>query len=88
MATEAENYQAAKSRCITVPKETKPTKAGVKAALIALTYDCFPVALRDVNPAKEYSKEELEWAMYLIWDTDFGGAWHEKDQFQINANLV
>lgn len=77
-------------RIINVPEErlNKPTKAGVKAALIAMTYDYFPAALKDVAPAESYTQEEWEWADYLVYDTDCGGAWDEADQYQINDGLT
>lgn len=69
--------------------EQKPTKAGVKAALISLGYTLeagiFPPALKDVVPAESFTPEDYRWAKYLIYDTDFGGAWD--DAAQINLHL-
>ena len=86
--TETEIYHDAAKMCVEAPEGAKPTKAGVKAALIALTYDYFPAALRDIEPAKTFTRDEFSWANYLIFDDDFGGAWAEEDQYQINHNLV
>lgn len=70
--------------------KNKPTKAGVKAALLSLGYtnepDYMPPALLPTMAAATFDAEEMEWAKYLIYDTDFGGAWN--DAAQINMHLV
>jgi hypothetical protein len=65
--------------------KTKPTKSGVKAALIAMGYDYFPVALASTCASVDFTEDEKRFARYLIWDTDFGGAWNDAEQ--INSQL-
>lgn len=69
--------------------ETQMTKAGVVAALIVKGYEqagMFPEALKSTPPAESFSTEEERFAEYLIWDTDFGGAWNDAEQ--INSALT
>jgi hypothetical protein len=67
----------------------KATKAGVKAALKSMGYNSVndtPPALRGIEAAADFNTEEMSFARYLIYDTDFGGAW--KDDGQINMHLA
>ena len=65
----------------------KPTKAGVKAALILMGYSEMPNALKRVGiKTGEVTNEEMAFAKYLVYDTDFGGAWN--DEAQINMHCV
>jgi len=61
------------------------TKAGVKAALISKGYSEFPNALKAVDASKNFIREEMEFAEYLVADSDFGGAWN--DNQQVNMHL-
>lgn len=67
----------------------KPTKSGVVAALnhrgFSQDTGPFPPALKAVPAALHFTANELDWADYLINDTDFGGAWN--DSSQINMHL-
>jgi len=62
------------------------TKAGVKAALIAMGHESFPSALKETVPSKDYIIEEKEFAEYLVADTDFGGAWNDDAQINLHLN--
>lgn len=68
----------------------KPTKQGVVKALIDLGFSqsvgAFPPALKSVVPAEKATQQEVEWAKYLIYDNDFGGAWDDAEQ--INMHLA
>lgn len=65
----------------------KSTKAGVKAALNSLGYFTeMPEALKTVKAAADFTADEKAFAKYLIYDTDFGGAWN--DAAQINMHLA
>ena len=69
-------------------KIIKPTKAGVKAALQSMGYnsqDDTPPALRGIEAATSFSSEEMSFARYLIYDTDFGGAWNDDDQINYHC---
>jgi hypothetical protein len=63
----------------------RPTKAGVKAALIAAGFNHFPNALKDVKPAPDFTSEDKLFANYLVWDTDFGGAWDDDDEINMHC---
>lgn len=66
--------------------QIKPTLQGVKAALASLDYILnIPSALKCVNPADRFNDEELSFAEYLIWDTDFGGAWNDESQIKMHC---
>ena len=64
---------------------TKPTRAGVKAALIHLGYDRFPAIIAASVAAEKFTIEEREFAEYLIHDTDFGGAWNDSKQIAMHT---
>lgn len=69
--------------------EIKPTKAGVKRALQSMGYvseNETPPTLRGVETAADFTPQDRSFARYLIYDTDFGGAW--KDDDQINMHCV
>ncbi len=63
---------------------TKPTKRGVKAALTSLGYDRFPAPIAAVQAADTFTNEDQAFAEYLIWDTDFGGAWNDAEQINLH----
>lgn len=67
----------------------KPTKSGVAAALASLGYmstvNDTPPALRNVPLAQTFTAEEMAFAKYLIWDTDFGGAWNDAEQINMHC---
>lgn len=67
----------------------KCTKAGVVKALIEMGYSQtegpFPPALKTVSPAAEWTYEEMEFACYLVGDTDFGGAWNDGEQIEMHC---
>lgn len=67
----------------------KDTKSGVVAALIKLGFEqavAFPPALANVTPAASFTTSEMEFAAYMVADTDFGGCWDDAEQ--INMHLV
>jgi hypothetical protein len=70
--------------------KTKPTKAGVKAALKSLGYintdSDTPPALRGVPVADTFTSEEMDFARYLIYDDDFGGAWSDAEQINMHCD--
>lgn len=70
--------------------DMKTTKAGVVAALISLGYfqdsGPFPNALKTVSPSASFTGAEMEFAKYMIYDTDFGGCWNDANQ--INMHLA
>lgn len=70
-------------------KSIKPTKSGVKAALLSMGYtnepEYMPPALLSIQSSDSFTGEEMEWAKYLVFDNDFGGAW--SDAAQINMHL-
>ena len=61
------------------------TKAGIKRALIDLGYNRFPAPMGAVEAATVASLAEVEFAQYLIWDTDFGGAWNDSAQIEMHT---
>jgi hypothetical protein len=65
------------------------TRAGVKAALVSMGYTSendTPRALRGVQASADFTDEDMSFARYLIFDTDFGGAWN--DDAQINMHCI
>lgn len=64
---------------------TRKSKAGVAAVLRVLGYVTLPNALQGLD-SKDISNAEVEFAAYLVYDDDFGGAW--KDDDQINNALT
>ena len=70
--------------------ETKKiTKGGVKAALKSMGYNSVndtPPALRGIEASADFTYEDMAFARYLIYDTDFGGAWN--DDYQINLHCA
>lgn len=71
--------------------QIKPAAAGVKAALISMNYvseNDTPPALREVEAATQFTDDEMSFARYLIYDTDFGGAWEDSAQLQMHLDFV
>lgn len=69
--------------------KNQATKSGVKAALVSMGYTSendTPPALRQVQDSVNFNDEDMAFARYLIYDTDFGGAW--KNDAQINAHCI
>ncbi len=67
----------------------KLTKSGVKAALNQMGYNSkkdIPPALQPIKSSTSFTDNEMDFALYLIHDTDFGGAWN--DETQINFHLA
>jgi len=64
------------------------TKSGVVAALIHRGFfqheGPFPPHLKTITPAPSFTQGELEWADYIIADTDFGGAWNDATQLDMH----
>lgn len=61
------------------------TKSGVVAALIEMGYVKMPKALAGIEP-KPFNRDEWDFARYLIFDDDFGAAWNDSEQ--INMQLL
>lgn len=60
-----------------------PFRPGVVAALHSLGFvevKELPPALRTTPAALSFTREEMEFAKYLVFDTDFGGAWDDDGQ--------
>lgn len=65
---------------------TKDTKAGVAAFLRHAGYKRLPRALCRVKPATAFTESEADFGRYLIYDTDFGGAWNDTRQISMHLS--
>lgn len=44
-----------------------------------------PSALWSVQSSSDFTDEDMAFARYLIYDTDFGGAWNDDEQINMHC---
>lgn len=68
--------------------QTAPTKNELVAALMALGYEqsgTFPPSLKNIHAASNYTPEAMDFARYMVADTDFGGCWNDAEQIEMHT---
>ena len=71
-----------------ITETKKATRCGVRAALKSMGYtekNELLHALRNIEASADFTDEDMQFARYLIYDTDFGGAWNDDDQINYHC---